>query len=252
MEKIIAIPDIHGNFNKLEQLTNAIQSNYKDFTIVFLGDMIDRGPSSNRVVRFVKDATEKGHKALLGNHEEMLFDYLEEKDDGYLSRYVGGRPTIQSFEIESGKVLQDPKHFKYYLQDQGLYEWMGSLPRCLLVDNLVFCHGIPGEQWVDEGGQMIPRYPEVTWGSPYPLNAMNKKQHYSDFMFSPPGLFCVCGHTVTPPDEDGQNRPLYVPDMGVYLDCGGDFTKSPLYAGVFENGILKEYINSNGEIIPQN
>lgn len=49
---IYAIGDIHGCFEKLEQLFKIITLE-EDDEIIFLGDYIDRGPDSKEVIDFI-------------------------------------------------------------------------------------------------------------------------------------------------------------------------------------------------------
>ena len=74
---LYAIGDVHGRYDLLVALHAQIMEDSKQFdeinTIVMLGDYIDRGPDSNKVVIFVRALTEKGEAiALKGNHEDMM------------------------------------------------------------------------------------------------------------------------------------------------------------------------------------
>jgi protein phosphatase len=44
--------------------------------IIFVGDLIDRGPNNNDVLAYVMDMVEDGHLCLLGNHDEKLKKHL--------------------------------------------------------------------------------------------------------------------------------------------------------------------------------
>ena len=75
MEKqIFAVGDIHGCFDKLKALLDKIPFDPQRDTIVFLGDYVDRGPSSYEVVEFLIELKKNCENAvfLKGNHEEML------------------------------------------------------------------------------------------------------------------------------------------------------------------------------------
>ena len=50
--RLIAIADIHGYLNKLENLIDQIQSTPED-QFIFLGDLIDRGPASKQVIDYL-------------------------------------------------------------------------------------------------------------------------------------------------------------------------------------------------------
>lgn len=78
---IWAIGDIHGMFDPLKNLiTKLEQLSYSspDFEIekiIFIGDYIDRGPSTKEVVDFIVNLPFK-KVCLLGNHEIMLLQFL--------------------------------------------------------------------------------------------------------------------------------------------------------------------------------
>lgn len=63
------IGDVHGNYKTLLALVEKLP---KDAILIFVGDLIDRGKESAKVVRFVR---ENNHLCVLGNHEEMMFTY---------------------------------------------------------------------------------------------------------------------------------------------------------------------------------
>ncbi len=63
-----AIGDIQGCFEPLQRLLTHIQFNPSNDTLWFTGDLVNRGPQSLEVLRFIKSL--KGdHKIILGNHD---------------------------------------------------------------------------------------------------------------------------------------------------------------------------------------
>jgi serine/threonine protein phosphatase 1 len=90
-----AIGDIHGEYDKLRKLINIID---KDVTkYIFLGDYIDKGCESDKVIDFLMEL-EKSKKCifLMGDHEYMWKKYLETRVIKYLDWLLkyGGRKTI--------------------------------------------------------------------------------------------------------------------------------------------------------------
>jgi serine/threonine protein phosphatase 1 len=67
---------------------------------VFLGDYIDRGPDSKKVVELILQLKkDRPHViTLLGNHEYMLLNYLAGLDNS-LFLQVGGRQTLTSYDL---------------------------------------------------------------------------------------------------------------------------------------------------------
>ena len=78
MANLWAIGDIHGEADKLTALLAALPRQSEDIT-VFLGDYIDRGPSSAQVVQRVLaeyDAAPENTILLWGNHEDMAASHF--------------------------------------------------------------------------------------------------------------------------------------------------------------------------------
>jgi serine/threonine protein phosphatase 1 len=102
-QRQIVIGDVHGHYNALQELLLAIAP-VEDEEVYFLGDLIDRGPDSAKVVEFVMNS---GYGCVRGNHEEMLLNILARKqeDDSdenledliYSWLYNGGQSTLASY-----------------------------------------------------------------------------------------------------------------------------------------------------------
>ena len=76
--RTIAIGDIHGCLGLLKQLLNRVNYEPSADVLVFVGDLIDRGPDPAGVVRFVRDLQAKGDvKAVKGNHEDKCIRWFE-------------------------------------------------------------------------------------------------------------------------------------------------------------------------------
>lgn len=80
---IYAIGDVHGRADLLLPLLGAIERHAKSrghhYRIVFLGDIIDRGPDSKAALDTVCSTLESisGSSLILGNHEEMLLKIID-------------------------------------------------------------------------------------------------------------------------------------------------------------------------------
>ena len=78
MARTIFIGDVHGCLDELRILVERLDLHKQD-RVILLGDLINRGPDSAGVVRYV---AEKGFECILGNHEE---DFLH--SDQKLNKY---------------------------------------------------------------------------------------------------------------------------------------------------------------------
>ena len=113
--RLFAIGDIHGCFDSLKELVeNKIQLQ-KDDKLILLGDYIDRGNKSKEVVDFIIELLENGYDVIpiMGNHESMLLDALE--DEKNISKWIqnGGNETLKSFEINLLKVIES-KYIEFF------------------------------------------------------------------------------------------------------------------------------------------
>lgn len=99
MARVLAIGDIHGCARALEALVNELAPRSDDLLIT-LGDYIDRGPDSKRVVEFLISLA-KGNRvvSLRGNHE-MLWRVASLSDQARLDWLsVGGGDTLASYGL---------------------------------------------------------------------------------------------------------------------------------------------------------
>jgi serine/threonine protein phosphatase 1 len=100
--RLIAVGDIHGCADELSTMLDAIAPAADD-TIVFLGDYVDRGPSSRDVIdRLIalRDSAACGTVFLRGNHEDMFLAFLgEDGRHGDVFLFNGGRMTLASYGL---------------------------------------------------------------------------------------------------------------------------------------------------------
>ena len=106
------VGDVHGRLDLLEKLLAKIHAEQEQqaldkVLLVFLGDLIDRGPSSAQVLERLRTYDRPGVRPifLLGNHEEVLLRIL--KGDAELItrwRCFGGTECLQSYGIEPARL----------------------------------------------------------------------------------------------------------------------------------------------------
>lgn len=121
---LYAIGDVHGCLRTLDDLLGALADDAgrplgPDDTLVFVGDYIDRGPSSPGVIdRMIEleAASEEGTGPecvfLRGNHDQMMLDYVDGAGDSDLWWVNGGRTTLEAYEARGDRRLP-PEHVAF-------------------------------------------------------------------------------------------------------------------------------------------
>lgn len=79
---IYAIGDVQGCFNELKKLIERIQFNPNKDTLWFTGDLVNRGPQSLDVLRFIKNLG-KTQQIVLGNHDLHLLAVMHGAHPGF-------------------------------------------------------------------------------------------------------------------------------------------------------------------------
>ncbi|MEQ8343946.1 MAG: metallophosphoesterase family protein [Sneathiellaceae bacterium] len=104
--RVYAIGDIHGRSDLLDRLHEMIREDARKAeeakrTIVYLGDLVDRGMDSRGVVEQLLDGPPDGFDAVyvLGNHEAAMLDFLEDSSIGPHWMVNGGDMTLYSYGV---------------------------------------------------------------------------------------------------------------------------------------------------------
>jgi serine/threonine protein phosphatase 1 len=111
--RVISIGDIHGCSKPLEVIVNAIDLQSDD-TLITLGDYVDRGPDTKRVLDQLLVLSRRCHLVpILGNHDEMMLEArpgTQEYEEWLLS---GGDKTLDSYGPK--RLLSDvpDAHFRF-------------------------------------------------------------------------------------------------------------------------------------------
>lgn len=154
MELHYAIGDVHGRDDLLEALHERIVADraYRHSgaraTLVYLGDYIDRGANSLRVIdRVMQGLPGFDTVYLKGNHEELMLDCMQTDDRETWSVWVtnGGRETLESFGLRFRYNDYDPLALAKALGPERL-AWLDKLRLYHRADPYLFVHAgmVPG------------------------------------------------------------------------------------------------------------
>ena len=109
-----AVGDVHGRLDLLDQLLDKIHEDLnrrpaKKVLLVFVGDLIDRGPSSAHVVERLRTYIHPNVQTafILGNHEEVLLRILAGDAELITKwRWFGGTECLSSYGVDTVKLAK--------------------------------------------------------------------------------------------------------------------------------------------------
>lgn len=123
-KQVYIIGDVHGCYITLMKLIEQLPNKEKSH-LIFVGDLIDRGNDSARVVEFVKNG---GYTCIKGNHEAVMVDAYETNNmRDWLSSGNGGEHTMLSYENVPHVTLLEhlmwmqglPDYLEYDIKDEN-------------------------------------------------------------------------------------------------------------------------------------
>lgn len=122
MRRTIAIGDVHGCLEELDELLKMVEYNKHHDRLVLLGDLVDRGPDSLGVVRRARELNAQG---VMGNHDEKHIRYrMHEKRALHEAGYTN---PMKPFTEQRWK-----EHWS--LTDDDL-RWLSNLPLIINLRN---------------------------------------------------------------------------------------------------------------------
>ncbi|MBF0321074.1 MAG: serine/threonine protein phosphatase [Nitrospirae bacterium] len=143
LKRQIAIGDIHGCYElTIELIENVIKFDPDTDQLIFIGDYIDRGADSARVVRYVealKDQYNERIVLLAGNHEHLAYNALTKRTADMYQLWIinGGMQTINSYDgVENTQKYENTerhlvpfvKRLEYYYETKTHIFVHGGIP----------------------------------------------------------------------------------------------------------------------------
>ncbi len=212
---VYAIGDIHGRLDLLADLFARVAADpergeTERQVLVCLGDYVDRGAESAGVIDLILDQAPPGFEVvtLLGNHERLMIEFLDDVRRGPLWLRNGGDATLASYDIDVDAGA--------YLDAKPLLALQAALRENLparhldFLQNLKLAHAEGDYVFVHAG--VRPGVPlaaqqeeDVIWIRELFLNST--ADH---------GAVVVHGHTIRPEPEFRPNR--------IGIDTGAYFT----------------------------
>jgi serine/threonine protein phosphatase 1 len=149
--RIYAIGDIHGRLDLLEEVLARVDKDVDTHTTskairVFLGDYIDRGPDSKRVLdRLINYCMAQPTVCLMGNHEAFLREFLNNPNILSVWRRYGGLDTLLSYGLVP-KIGTDAQNQRDLASDlartlpSSHREFLSSLKQYFICGDFFFVH----------------------------------------------------------------------------------------------------------------
>jgi serine/threonine protein phosphatase 1 len=123
--RYLAIGDIHGYADVLARLLELVQPGPDD-EIITVGDYVDRGPDSKRVLDMLIELNRTGRlTALRGNHDFMMSKARGNDPDDYFGWLCcGGIETLQSYGLPLGaEALKQVPAAHWEFLDDVCVDW---------------------------------------------------------------------------------------------------------------------------------
>lgn len=123
-KRVLFVGDVHGCFDELKELYNKCTQPGKDTVVVYVGDLVFKGPKTLEVIRF---ARETGSFSVRGNHEQSILTEILHK--------------------RRNEPVRDKRKFVYDLTQED-EEFLENLPFTISIPslNVLVVHGglLPG------------------------------------------------------------------------------------------------------------
>lgn len=174
--RTIAIGDIHGCHKELSALLARLEPTSDD-KLILLGDLINRGPDSRRVLDIAREAKAL---CLMGNHELRLLEH----------RRSNNQTKLKETDAATLSVLQ-----------KADWAFLESMQLTYLSEehDTLFVHGgfLPGIPWAGQDANTVTRIQVIdSAGQPAKRADCPNGEVWADLWSGPP--FVVYGHTPRP------------------------------------------------------
>ena len=220
--KTFVIGDIHGRCAQLHSLLDLLPRDPLTDTLVFLGDLIDRGPDVPGCVELVLSLCQENPEKVIclrGNHEQMLLDFIDEASLIWMSTATGSDQTFRQYTQTPVRLRSDADFDKA----RELITMKIPLDQIDFIRRLPLYHENDHALYVHAGLE-DGKHPRES--SPHSLLWTRDLAFYKNYFGKP----CVFGHTPTPLlpwlGRIGRHG-IYVSHSAIGIDTGYNL-QSPL------------------------
>ena len=201
---IYAVGDIHGQIQLLDRALDLIAADGgPEAEIVFLGDLVDRGPDSRGVIDQLMQGQAAGRQwhVLKGNHDRMFTRFVQSGDQtdprivsglGWLHKRLGGLTTLASYGVTDTESMTVPEILQaaQAAVPRAHLDYINQMPLWFERDELLFVHAgiLPGFELPSqtEDDLIWIRGPFLDYPLPHPWlivhghTALDHPQHFGN------------------------------------------------------------------------
>lgn len=205
-----AVGDIHGRADLLERMLDRLEQETasEEAVVVFLGDYVDRGPSSAGVINILLERAKAGREThfLKGNHEQAMLAFLEDPLSNRAWLAHGGLDTLASYGVHplpgiaaaDGVVAAAAERLREALPAEHL-AFLEGLEKFVVLGDYLFVHaGVDCSRRLEEQEEQ-----DLFWARERFISDKRKFSH-----------FIVHGHT--PVDAPYRDHRRICIDTGAY------------------------------------
>jgi len=234
-KKFFIISDIHGKYDMFEKMLGHWNKDTEQ--LIILGDLIDRGEDSLKVVKKAMTLKDNyGAIILMGNHEDMFLSWLREPHSCY-GEHIATLRAFNESEVSIHRLLPEKLARLTIENNPKSISFLKGLPDYVEADNYIFVHAgvdLSLDDWKDT-------YPvDFKWIREPFLSKENKT-----------GKRVVFGHTPTPfLNEDKSNNVWVSSDKTKIGIDGGAVFKGVLHGlRIDDNEVSAVSITAEGDTI---
>lgn len=220
---VYVMSDLHGEYDKFMKMLDKIKFSSED-TLYILGDVLDRGRDSIKIIDYIRKPENKNIHFIMGNHEFLYMMAYE--NPSYMIHW------LQNGGDSAYKELEE-KGFEYMKE---LYDYLKSLPKYKIIDKYILVHA--GINILDdfkdvtiEELMLVQEDDILLWDR----NFVNSSDYFKDYTV-------ICGHTPTINyiTENKKAKILYSQGK-IMIDCGATFVDSNGRLGCLRLDDLEEF-----------
>ena len=115
--------DVHGCLEETKRLLDVLKYDTQTDRLIFLGDLVDRGPSSAACIQYVRRI---GAECVMGNHDQKLARYHKHEVKKLANPKYKNPINYSDDQLQQYKLLR-PEDL----------EWLLSIPNYILLESRI-------------------------------------------------------------------------------------------------------------------